>query len=219
MLKRLILATSMGLAMLLVPATSQASTIPYNCATCGSHNTAFDITYSVIDPALNTYEVTVTAWYQPAGAGTMDYAFINAISLKLEGLTYDTPSLISEPVGGGPWEVLDLGLTGNGCAGNGNGFFCADSAGAGASAVAGGSDTWVFRLELSAPLGDTQQVTFKGHFVNMKGDKVEELAAGVYTATADGFDPNAVAAVPEPASLVLMGAGLSVLAMRLRKRA
>ena len=43
MLKRLILATSMGLVMLLVPATSQASTIPYDCTKCGNHNTAFDI--------------------------------------------------------------------------------------------------------------------------------------------------------------------------------
>ena len=54
MLKRLILATSMGLVMLLVPATSQASTIPYDCTKCGNHNTAFDITYTVVNPALST---------------------------------------------------------------------------------------------------------------------------------------------------------------------
>jgi hypothetical protein len=218
----------MGLATLLVPATSQASTIPYNCATCGNHNTAFDITYFQLDAAQNTYALTVMAWYQPAGAGAMDYTYINAISMKLDGLTYQnsTPSMSFGP-DGGPWTVVPGGLAEAGCNGNGNGFFCANSAGAGAGHSGGDvSDSWVFLLDLAAPLGATQAVHFKGHFVDASGNKVGDLISADFTATpglrfeplcVDG--PCAPTAVPEPASLVLLGAGLSLVAVRLRKRA
>lgn len=224
-LKRLLIATSLGLT-LMVPATSHASTIPYDCATCGAHNTAFDITYSVINPALNTYALTVTALYQPAGAGPMDYVYINAIAMKFEGLTFQnsTPSLTSEP-DGGAWTILDQGLNGNGCGGNGEGFFCVNSAGPGAGhSGPGDSDTWVFLLDLSAPLGATQKVQFKGHFVDANGQKKGDLIADSFYANLEedpgcGERPCTPTAVPEPASLMLMGAGLTLLAARLRKRA
>ena len=226
-LKRLLLATSMGLA-LLVPATSQASTIPFDCDKCGNHNTAFNITYEVINPALNTYALTVTALYQPAGADAMDYVYINAISMKFEGLTFEngTPSVTLGP-DGGPWTVLAGGLDNGGCSGNGGGFFCANSSGVGAGhSGAGDSDTWVFLLDLTAPLGPTQTVHFKGHFVDANGNKIGDLISDNFTATPPGdVDPNCTSvtcsptAVPEPASLLLMGAGLSLVAARLRKRA
>jgi hypothetical protein len=225
-LKRFILATSMGLATLLVPATSQASTIPFDCDKCGNHNTAFDITYTVINPALNTYALTVTATYQPDGAGAMDYVYINAISMKFEGLTFQngTPSLISGP-DGGPWTVIAGGLDASGCTGTGGGFFCANSAGDGAAhSGAGDTDTWVFLLDLTAPLGATQTVHFKGHFVDANGNKVGDLISDNFTATPPGeVDPNCTTActptaVPEPASLLLMGAGLSLVAARLRRK-
>ena len=224
MLKRLILATSMGLAMLLVPATSQASTIPYDCTKCGDHNTAFDITYTVVNPALNTYQLTVTAWYQPAGAGDMDYTYINAIAMKLNGVTHDALPTVSGP-DGGPWTVLNLGLSASGCNGSAAGFFCANSTGSGAAhSGPGDSDTWVFLLDLNAALGPTQTVHFKGHFVDANGNKVGDLISDDFTANLFeepncGSGPCTPTAVPEPASLLLMGAGLTLLATRLRKRA
>lgn len=225
-LKRLILATAMGLATLLVPATSQASTIPYDCEKCGSHNTAFDITYTVVDDAAHIYDLAVTAFYQPAGAGAMDYTYINAIAFSLAGLTFqnNTPSMISGP-DGGTWTVKDGGLAAGGCNGSG-GFFCIDSVGgpgAGHSGP-GDTDTWVIRLDLTAALGDTQAVHFKGHFTDANGNKVGDLIGDNFTATPPGrFDPScdgtcAPLATPEPASLMLLGSGLSLVAMRLRKR-
>jgi len=224
-LKRLILATSMGLAMTLVPATSQASTIPYNCSSCGSHNTSFDITYFETDSTNNVYAVTVTAWYQPAGAGAMDYAFIDAVALKLNDVTYGLPTLLFGP-DGDTWEIKDLGLNANGCSGAGEGFFCADAVGAGAGHSGGDvSDTWVFLIDFTAPLGATQDLHFKAHFTDADGNKKGALISqdGVGTPGLE-FNPQcdgpcAPTAVPEPASLVLLGAGLSLVAMRLRKRA
>jgi len=225
-LKRLLIATSLGLA-LIVPATSHASTIPYDCTKCGSHNTAFDITYSVINAADNTYEMTITALYQPDGAGAVDYTYINALSLMLYDVTLQnsTPSFTSGP-DGGPWSIMTGGLSASGCNGGGAGFFCLNSAGAGAGhSGPGDSDSWVIFLDLAAPLGDTQKVHFKGHFVNASGQKVGDLIADDFFAnTTDqpncGAGPcTPTAAVPEPASLLLMGSGLTLLAARLRKRA
>jgi hypothetical protein len=224
-LKRLLIATSLGLA-LMVPATSHASTIPYDCTKCGSHNTAFDITYTVVDDVAHTYDLTVTALYQPAGAGAIDYTYINAISLWIYDVTYEngTPSVITGP-DGGAWTVVDGGLAANGCNGGGVTFFCVNSAGVGAGhGGAGDSDTWVIRLDLSAALGDTQKIHFKGHFVNANGQKVGDLISDDFFAnTTDqpscGGGPCTPTAVPEPASLLLMGSGLTLLAARLRKRA
>ena len=216
----------MGLALLLVPATSQASTIPYDCTKCGNHNTAFDITYTVVNPALNTYDLTVTANYQPDGAGAMDYVYINAISMWIYGVTYEngTPSVVSGP-DGGAWTVAAGGLAANGCNGGGTTFFCLNSAGAGAGHDGTADpDTWVIRLDLAAPLGATQAIHFKGHFVDANGNKIGELISDDFTANLFE-EPNcgagpcvAVTAVPEPASLLLMGAGLSLVATRLRRR-
>ena len=227
MLKRLILATPLVLATLLVPATSHASTIPYDCAKCGSHNTSFDVTYSLISAAENTYEMTITADYQPDGAGTVDYTYINALAILVYDVTYQngTPSVQSGP-DGDSWSILTGGLNASGCSGAGAGFFCINSGGTGAVHTgAGDSDTWVILLDLAAPLGDTQKIHFKGHFVNASGQKVGDLISDDFFANAAG-GPGCgdgpcvpVAAVPEPASLMLMGAGLSLIALRLRKRA
>jgi PEP-CTERM motif len=218
-LKRILMTAVLGVA-LIAPATAQASTIPYDCSACGNHNTAFDITYSVINAATNTYELKVTAIYDAPGAGLQDYTYINAIALKIDGITYEngTPTLTAGP-DGGPWMAMSGGLNSTGCSGSGTGYFCADSAGMGAAHFAPGSpDTWKFVLDLTAPLGSMLTVKFKGHFTDADGGGVGTLISDDFLATETSRSELDVQHAPEPASLVLFGGSLVFLAARLRRK-
>lgn len=225
MIRRFLLATAFALP-LLVPNAANASTIPYDCGTCGNHNTAFDITYSLVNAATNTWNLTITATYQPAGAGVPDYTYINAIAFKIGGVTYEnfTPSVTSGP-DGQAWMVTPGGInnSGGGCQDNDNsGFFCADSAGNGATHFAPGTpDTWVFLLDLAGttPLGATTAISFKAFFTNACGCFVPPILSEEGVATRTGELPLLPLETPEPATLLLMGAGFVAIATQLKKRA
>jgi len=220
-MKRVVLICAL-VSGLLAPAAARASSIDWNCATCGDHNTSFDVTYALLNPANNTYQLLITATYQPAGAGVPDFTYISGIAFKLADLTYEngTPILNSGPAED-TWFLMVGGLSASGCDGSGVGFYCADPAGFGAThGAAGTHDTWVFTLDLpgTTHLPGSVALTLKAMFADANGDKIGSVLSNDGTAfSSECVGPCNTDVVPEPASLVLLGTGLAIGAAALRR--
>jgi hypothetical protein len=172
-LRRSVAATLFVGSIAFVTPQADAATILPNCATCGNHNTAWDLTLALIDDANNTYQLTVTATYgNPA-----DFVFVNAIAFKIDAFTgeYDTTPTVQGPAESG-WTVVSGGISAGGCSGSGSGFYCANSTGSGATRT-GSTDTWTFQLNVdnSLPNLSTYTGSFKAHFTNADDGKVGSL--------------------------------------------
>jgi hypothetical protein len=194
----------------LVTPEAQAGTILPNCATCGAHNTAWDLTLALINDAQNTYSLTVTATY-----GTpVDFVWVSSIAFKVDAFTnnYQGTPTVTGPIEGLGWGVDPGGINASGCSGSGNGFYCASSNLLGATPFIGGTtDTWVFLLNVNdgVPNFTSGTGSFKAHFTDLFGNKVGSLLSE---------DVTFGTPVPEPATLVLFGTGLAAAATAIRRR-
>jgi hypothetical protein len=220
LMKRMLLAAAVVLG-LLAPRAANASSINFNCGTCGNHNTSFDITYALVNAGTNTYDLTIVATYQPAGAGVPDFVYLNDVAFKLEGVASDsTPSFVSGPAED-TWSLIFGGIGASGCNGSGAGYFCFRSTGFGAThGAAGTTDTWVARLDLTAALGTTVPLALKAQFTNADGGKVGSLVSNDgtgYLRFEQECEGLCAQAVPEPTTLVLFGGGLAIIAAGLRR--
>lgn len=204
-------------ALLLVGATdARATTILPNCGTCGNHNTAWDLTLALIDDPNNIYQLTVRATY----GAPVDFAFVNAVAFKVDSFTnqYDTNPTVTGPAED-TWNVMSGGISSGGCSGSGNGYFCANSAGLGAShGSAGTTDTWVFLINISNSLPNLAGAvagSFKAQFVNFDGNKVGSL---ISEDVSFSTPPPPSTSTPEPATLLMFGTGLAAIATAMRRR-
>jgi len=221
LMKRMILAAAVVLG-LLAPRAANASSINFNCGTCGNHNTSFDITYALVNAGTNTYDLTIVATYQPTGAGAPDFVYLNDVAFKLDNVSYDSnPTYVSGPAED-TWTLILGGLGSSGCNGSGAGFFCFRSTGFGAThGAAGTTDTWVARLDLQAPLGNSVPLSLKAQFTNSDGAKVGSLISDDGTGYLHFDECNGPCStevpVPEPTTLALFGGGLVLAAAQLRR--
>jgi len=197
---------------------ARAATIAPNCGTCGSHNTAWDLTLALLSDSQNTYQLTVTATY----GSPRDFIWVNAIAFKVDAFTnsYEgNPSVsVTGPAEASGWTVAPGGLSADGCNGSGNGFFCANSTLLGATPLVGGNtDIWTFLLNVDDNLPNLTSGTgsFKVHFTDALGEKVGSLVSERVT-FGTPIQPPAI--TPEPATLLLFGTGLAAAATVLRRR-
>jgi hypothetical protein len=132
--------------------------------------------------------------------------------------------LMAAPGGTSNWTEQLGGLNSGGCDGSGSGFDCAMANSTGVAPNVGGNLSWTFRLEIPNTGGGINTSvggsSIKARYVDGTGAKVGALVSENITLQVcdrpDGCHPPQE--VPEPSTLLLLGAGLMGLARRQVRR-
>jgi hypothetical protein len=150
-------------------------------------------------------------------------AFVDEVSFTIPGVQtpdgYEAlPSLQSFPSTGGTWVPHFDNVNGSAtsCTSNAGGSqeVCAESQGAGNNGALLPSQTltWQFLVDLAGTfaLGEGSEVNLRAQFLNAEGGNAGILSPGGGTLTEEPPPPGT--SVPEPSSLLLLGAGLIAMA-------
>lgn len=206
---RLVLALGVGGLGLGVAFAASAASIGPSCGTC--QGSIYSIQTTTLTPVATT--ATTETWDVAYTVDTSGYngggTHLNQVALKVSS-SIVSGALLSAPGGVVDWNVIMGGINASGCSMAGSGFDCASATSVGVSPVVpGGTYTWVFQLVLPTGglLTGANQASVKARYVDNGGNKVGALLSEDIT----------LSVVPEPGSLVLLGAAVALLAPRSKR--
>jgi hypothetical protein len=198
-----------ALSLLSVAMPAGATPIGPSCGTC--QGSIYELTYSgspiASTPMTQTFAITLSI--DPTGyigGGT----FINAVAPKVSD-TVNAVTLASAPGVLANWTTVMGGINAGGCSGSGSGFVCAKentTPPTDAPVPFAGTYTWVF--DVTIPTGTLftapNASSIKVQYTDGSGNKVGALVSEDLT----------LEVIPEPSTLLLVTAGLALLARRHR---
>jgi len=199
-----LLSAAAAISLLSLAMPAGATPIGPDCGTC--QGATYELTYSgspiSSTPTTQTFEITLTI--NPTGYNGGG-AFINAVAPKVSSAV-DAVKLVSAPGTLTNWTTMTGGINANGCSGSGSGFVCAKDTSPPTDAPVpfAGTYSWVF--DLTVPTGGLtpNSGSIKVQYTDGSGNKVGSLVSEEIT----------LEVIPEPSTLLLVAAGLGVLARR-----
>jgi hypothetical protein len=211
-------------------------------ATCPAGVTEASLTFDEDLGTIDNNDYILTASIQGGPAGWR----IDEINFKIDSAQtpsgYEAkPSLTSAPGGVAAWDIFYDNVSGNSnsCVGDTGGAnaVCAQSITPAENGPLVGNNVWVFSVDLAngiAPLGVGSSVNLRAQFVEFqaKGGKNTGgewknagilspggtgLVTGTTTTTTTTTGSGTTSNIPEPASLLMVGAGLALAIRRFRR--